>query len=182
MTSAYDQALSLEQEGELASAAVLYTDAGFSKLNDADFEFGTKYRIGFTTLLRAISADARAGNETRAMAIRDVVVALIERAVDADSRADRILQGLYHEWIGDAYLFTRSERTADYYRMALETYENHSQSEFLSWGMEQEFDYAHWAVQSYLSANGSDVAEELPSLDFPSRIEAKLEYAESNES
>lgn len=180
--SKYSRARCLEREGELASAAVCYTDAGFSALNEADFESGTKYRIGLTTLLRAISADARAGNETRATAIRDVVVALIDRAVDADSRADRILDGLYYEWIGDAYLLTRSDRAATYYRTALEMYEGHSQEEFLSWGMEQEFDYARWAVQSYLTANGTETAEELPTLDFPSRIESKLEYVESDES
>lgn len=177
MTSVYDKALSLEREGELASAAVLYADAGFSALNDADFEPGTSYRIGLATLLKAISADARSENETRTTAIRDVVVTLIEHAADRDSRDDDVLEGLYYEWIGDAYFLTDSERAEEYYEHAREKYEGYPQEAFLSWSMEQEFDYARWAVESYLTATGVRDAGELPVVDFLSRIESKVEFA-----
>ncbi|MEY7849045.1 hypothetical protein AB7C87_07545 [Natrarchaeobius sp. A-rgal3] len=175
MTSKYDRAKRLEKEGELAAAAVLYTEDGFQRLNRTNFEPNTTYRIGLATLIKAISIDARVGNRRRAVAVRDSVIALLDLALVSDPSSDDVLEGLYREWIGDCYLLTRSEQADQQYMDALAIYSERSREEFLSWSMEQEFDYVLWAVQSFLDYKGvSD--EQLPSLDFENRIEQKRQY------
>ncbi|OAQ52956.1 hypothetical protein HTG_09000 [Natrinema mahii] len=173
MNSTYNRAQELEESGDLAAASVQYTVAALSKLNETDFEPSTGYRIALSTLLQAISAAARAGNTNRSIAVREIATALITHAINADSDIDPVLKGLYYEWIGDAYLLTDSEHAERYYRKAAAQYEQTSIESYLSWSMEQEFDYIYWTVQSYLDQRDSTFNEELPILDFQSRVKRK---------
>jgi len=88
---------------------------------------------------------------------------------------DCVLEGLYHEWIGDAHLITGTETATGYYENPLEYYDNVTEDELLSWAMEEEFDYIMWAVEDFISIKYDEEAE-LPVFAFEERVKLKIEY------
>lgn len=175
MSDTFQNARQLEREGELSRAARRYTQFGIEELNDADFERGRSFRIGLSALVCGISCDVRAGNADRAVALRYLTDGLLEYALATDTD-DRGLIGLYTEWLGDVHFMTGSGNAAEHYRNAIEEYELTSEGKQFSWGMEEEFDYAYWAVSEFLEFEGYE-RDQFPELDFESRARRKLEMS-----
>jgi hypothetical protein len=157
--------------GELSTAAVLFASDGFDNLNESNFESNKTFRMGIAGLIEAIRLDVQVGNDQRALAIRDITSAAIERVLIGEQIEDAILEGLYHEWIGDAHLLTGSQTANEYYETAAETYTDNSVDHFLSWGMEEEFDYIYWSVADHLEKECS--CKKIPELEFKKRVEIK---------
>lgn len=165
-----------EREGNLERAGELYLEVGVEKLNAVDFAPNRTYRVGVATLIRSISCAARAGNERRAVGIRRVTRAAIEHIVATET--DSCLLGLCEEWVGDIYLLTGSEAAFEHYDAATDHYDQCADDEQFSWGMEEEFEYAYWAVESFLDSREIAVEDALPQLDFDARMENKIDIAE----
>lgn len=165
-----------EKEGDYQQAAALFAKSAFEDLIESNFELSRKTRINLSELLMAISCDVRADNYNRAEHLFDIAKPLFrEVGTDADSR---VLVGLTNEWIGDGLFMLGSTDAIDWYQKANEYYDDLEWGE-RSWGHEQEFHYASFALESFLNANGIEVPKEphLP-LHFPERIEFKIEAAE----
>lgn len=180
MTDLYTEAQNNEEAGEYHTAARAYAENGFIILNEQDFEAGRQFRLGIASLVKALSCDARAGQQRRARAIRDTAASAIRHALREEEKEDRCRDGLYHEWLGDIHLMTRSVSARTHYETARNHYSDASPSQQRTWGMEEEFDYVHWAVESFLEEAGyEDEVEELHPSDFSGRIEIKLDVATS---
>lgn len=149
-TSLYRRTVECEEEGELADAAELYALTAFKDLLKDDFRPLCPMRIAFGHTLQAISADIRAGNETRPERLFVTTEPLYEALFE--STDDPALEGLLNEWFGDAWFMLGRSRVTDYYQRAKEAYDSHPDPG-RNWAFEEEFDYAYWAFEAFLNAS-----------------------------
>lgn len=177
MTNPAVEARRRERDGDLREAAISFTRAGFDKLGRSRFEPNRTFRVGIATLVRALSCDARSETDRCAVGLRRTIEGPIEHV--RSETTDDCLVGLCHEWRGDSRLLTRPSGSVAHYSAALDQYRSVSEGAQLSWGMEEEFEYAYWAVEAYLSSRGFDDVEQLPELDFERRVETKLDLVEA---
>lgn len=180
MTNHYKKARDHEEAGEYQAASHVYAADSFTMMNENDFSPSgdLTFMVAIAYLIKSASCAARAGNQQRTRAIRDAAEAYIRHALREEARDDRTQDGLYHEWLGDIHLMTRSPTAITHYRTARGYYADTSPSMQRTWGGEEAFNYAHWAVESFLEDTGhDDEIEELQPLDFPGRIEIKTELA-----
>lgn len=176
MSDAFERAREMEEHEDFVTASKLYFESGISNLNDVEFEPNRKYRVGVATLLRSVSCAARADEMRRATGIKRIAAGAIEQMVAADP--DACLSGLCREWLGDLHLITDSAAATDHYRKAAQYYQDCSDGMQATWGMEEEFDYALWAVEAFLETEEYDLPEGLPELDFEARIRRKIDLSE----
>lgn len=176
MSDTFETAREMEEDEDYAMASKLFFESGISNLNDVGFEPNRKYRVGVAILIRSVSCAARADEMRRATGIKRIAAGAIEQMIAADPSA--CLSGLCQEWLGDLHLVTDSTGATDYYRKAAQCYQDCSDGMQATWGMEEEFDYALWAVEAFLESEGSGLQDGLPELDFEARIRSKIELSE----
>lgn len=165
----YGRALDLEENGRYAEAAEYYSLRAFAGLLEVEFCDGRSMRIAFAHTLEAISADVRAGNEKRPTQLFTTLSPLYEKMID--STDDPILEGLLNEWVGDAWLMLGSAQARDQYEHAKRAYESQVDPG-RNWAFEEEFDYANWAIEAFLSAKGNSLDSQ--EWEFEDRIRYKL--------
>lgn len=171
----YGRALDLEENGRYTEAAEYYSLRAFAGLLEAEFCGGRSMRIAFGHTLQAISADTRAGNETRPERLFVTTEPLYEALFE--STDDPALEGLLNEWFGDAWFMLGRSRATDYYLRAKEAYDSHPDPG-RNWAFEEEFDYAYWAFEAFLNAIGETVESE--KWEFDERIQFKLTLTENS--
>lgn len=110
----YGQAVDYEEDGALADAAERYALSAFADVLGDDFRPRRPMRISFALTLSAISADIRAGNDVRPENLFTVMGPLYETMVD--NADDPVLEGLLHEWFGDARFMLGSTEAVPRYR------------------------------------------------------------------
>lgn len=130
--------------------------------------------INAAILLQAISADVRANNRNRARHIFSILKPLLTEI--RDSTDDPVLAGIASEWIGDALLMLNEPGAKEHYREADTKFEDAKPTE--NWGFEEEFDYGHWAIESFLESKGVELPENVE-LNFQQRIDRKQKAAEN---
>lgn len=175
MRNYFSQASDLEERGELEEASRYYLLAGMDSLSDADFTPDTTYRVGVTTLLLALSCDARSERTVRVDGIRHLLSGALDHAIAENDREDACLEGLFHEWRGDSLLMSGVKESSKQYERAARVYDDCPEGKQFSWGMEEEYDYAQWALQRFLDARNVDAREDLPPLEFETRIRTKID-------
>lgn len=173
MTDHFQKAMEAEKAGRHREAAEHFAIDAMIELVKSNFESGRTMRINAAILLQAISADVRANNTNRARHIFSFLEPLL--AEIRDSTDDTVLAGIASEWTGDALLMLGEPGAKEQYREAETRYVDVRPTE--NWGFEEEFDYEHWAIESFLESEGMEVPENLE-LDFQQRIGLKLEAAE----
>ena len=166
----YRQAVDYEEEGAFANAAERYALSAFTDVLEDDFRSGRPMRISFALTLAAISADIRAGNDVRPKNLFTVLEPLYETMVEDTD--DPVLEGLLHEWFGDAHLMLGSTEAVSRYRTAKQIYDEHA-TPAPNWAFEEEFDYAYWAFQAFAAAIGKSLPND-GELDFARRIDFKI--------
>lgn len=171
----YSEAREHEKRGEYRQASASYARLAFDDLVEANFEPTRQTRLAIGHLLEAISCDSIAENQFRAQQLQifsEQILTIVQE--DTDELA---LEGLTYEWIGDSYLFVGSPVAIGKYDTAREIYEGLSDVPQRGWGMEEEFDYAYWAFESFIDSKGYSIPAHLE-IDFTNRIQFKLKVAE----
>lgn len=169
----YSEGVDFEEAEEYAEAAEYYALSAFAALIRADFQPGRSMRLAFSHTLEAISADVRADRSSRPERLFETVSPLYEAMTEETD--DLVLEGLLHEWFGDAWLMLGSDRAVAYYQQAKQVYERQADPG-RNWAFEEEFDYAYWAFESFAEASGKSLPADAE-LEFVSRIRFKLEFA-----
>ncbi|QLG28865.1 hypothetical protein HUG10_15535 [Halorarum halophilum] len=170
----FADAFQLEEAGEYGEAAELYALRAFAGLLESTFQPGRTMRLAFAHTLEAISADVRGGNQSRAENLFTTLSPWYEPMIgDAD---DPILEGLLHEWMGDAHLMLESDDAVQRYQDAKRLYETQAEPG-RNWAFEEEFDYAYWAFESFAESKGYAMPED-GKLDFLGRVEFKIALVE----
>lgn len=171
----------MEEDGQLLEASTLYVESAITKVNETDFEPGNEMWHAISELNQAISCTVRGGNLSRAKGIRNILEGLVEHSIMIYNLDDICLEGILHEWIGDASLMSESGNPKAEYRAAADLYRGVSVSDQRFWGWQEEFEYSQWAFEDYLKHSGFENDENsLPSTLFTKRIEEKYEIVESD--
>jgi len=167
----YSKATQYEAEGLYEEAAKEFALLGFGDLLDARFQPGRLTRIATSHLMQSVSCDMRGNNRQRAEWLSDIVRDLLEQT--RDSSDDPVLTALCEEWKGDLELMMGNTNLAiKKYNKAAPVYRESDYEKCMSWGMEEEFDYAYWAFRRYIDSEGHELPDN-SNTDFIERINVK---------
>lgn len=170
-----DKAMHHEELGQLQEAAKFYALESFATYIQTNYQNGRDFRIASALMLESISADVRGGNENRAKIHLGLIEDfLYEIAEDSEQMVPR---GFGWEWLGDVHLLVGDPSAKEYYRQALEIFENLDTDDMMFWGAESEYDYAFAAMKSFFEWKGLEYPED-HSLNFVDRVQAKVEVAD----
>lgn len=176
----------LEEKGELDKAAEELTVIGLNWIFNSGLEASRELRVGTSMLLQSCSYYSISDKDDASYIMQIIVQKLLEY-IRENQGNDEWLNGLISEWVGDShFILAEHEEALRYYKEAEEVYERMPQTKQNSWGMEQEFDHAFFAFETYVE---EEIGQEFTSLDggqtslnvnFIPRIQKKISLALQN--
>ncbi|MGZ0746848.1 hypothetical protein [Haloparvum sp. AD34] len=172
----FEKASRSEEKEQYLSAADSYFRLACDTLAEEGITDNTSVNVASTHLLQAQSCAARGNDAAAARLLGRLARTLFEFI--ATKTDDECLGGLCHEWTGDSYLIEQSSKSLEAYGRAADVFDRVDDAKKFSWGMEQEFDYACWAIRDYLDQQGFEAAlADVCAADFAVRIGTKRELA-----